>query len=73
MKSILTAMTGILVFATGSVLACPFMDAKQKVTELSLPGQAEQSLTANEVKEVDPDLLANLLLVPEHEATESTN
>ncbi|OED37959.1 hypothetical protein AB833_22050 [Chromatiales bacterium (ex Bugula neritina AB1)] len=60
LKSILTAMTGILVFASGSILACPFMDTKQKVTELNLPNQTEQSLVANEVEEVDPKLLARL-------------
>ena len=67
MKSILTIATGILVLSSSQLIACPLMEGKQKVTELDLHDQAQQSLVENapeqiDIEKIDPALLAKLLL-----------
>jgi len=60
LKSILTVATGALLVAASGVSACPYMDAKQKVTELDSHDQTQQSLVENEGHKANPDLLAEL-------------
>ena len=73
MKSILTIAAGILVFGSSQLMACPYMDGKQKVTELHQQDQTEQSLVASDVETIDPVLLARLLLEQQESEQEKIN
>ncbi len=73
MKSILTIAAGILVLGSSQVMACPFMDGKQKVTELHQQDQIEQSMVASDVETIDPVLLARLLLEKQETLQEQVN
>lgn len=72
MKSILTIATGFLILGSSQLIACPLMDGKQKVTELDLQDQSQQSLVENDqenidIEKIDPALLAKLLLEKQEE------
>ncbi len=73
LKSILTIAAGILVLGSSQVMACPFMDGKQKVTELHQQDQIEQSMVASDVETIDPVLLARLLLEKQETEQEQVN
>jgi hypothetical protein len=64
---------GTLVFSSSQLLACPYKDGKQMTTELHQADQTEQSLVANEVDKIDPDLLAKLLLEQQESGQEKIN
>ena len=73
LKSILTIAAGSLVFGSSQLMACPYMDGKQKVTDLHQQDSTEHSLVASEVETIDPVLLAKLLLEKQEPVQEQIN